>query len=42
MPSFTVLPASALPITSGELSLAGLTGLVELTVGAAGAAESST
>jgi hypothetical protein len=33
---------TALPITFGELLLAPLAGLVELTVGAAGAVESST
>ena len=40
--SFTVEPASALPMIFGELLFAGEAGLVELTVGAAGASESST
>jgi len=38
----TVEPTSALPMTLGELLFAGEAGLVELTVGAAGAVESST
>src|SRR5207244_10658974 len=40
--SFTVEPASALPITLGELLFAGELGFVLDTVGATGAAESST
>ena len=40
--SFTVDPASALPMIVGELLFAGDAGFVELTVGAVGAIESST
>ena len=40
--SFTVEPPSAPPMTLGELLFAGDAGLVLVTVGAAGAAESST
>ena len=40
--SFTVEPASALPMIFGALLFAGEAGLVELTVGATGAVESST
>ena len=40
--SLTVEPASALPMIFGALLFAGEAGLVELTVGAAGAFESST
>ena len=40
--SLTVVPASAEPLTSGLLLLAGESGVVPVTVGAVGARESST